>query len=59
MNNEEDNQVYVLNKNEQLLAVFNKDDEDQTLINPRIEKSKTQKLFLHLQLIQKILNGKK
>ena len=38
MNNEEDNQVYVLNKNEQLLAVFNKDDEDQTLINPRIEK---------------------
>ena len=38
MNNEEDNQVYVLDKNEQLLAVFNKDDEDQTLINPRIEK---------------------
>lgn len=38
MNNEEDNQVYVLNKNEQLLAVFNKDDEEQTLINPRIEK---------------------
>lgn len=38
MNNEEDNQVYVLDKNEQLLAVFNKDDEDQILINPRIEK---------------------
>lgn len=37
MNNEEDNQVYVLNKNEQLLAVFNKDD-DETLINPKIEK---------------------
>lgn len=37
MNNEEDNQIYVLNKNEQLLAVFNKDDED-TLINPKIEK---------------------
>lgn len=35
---EEENQIYVLNKNEQLLAVFNKDDEDQTLINPRIEK---------------------
>lgn len=34
---EEDNQVYVLNKNEQVLAIFNKDDED-TLINPRIEK---------------------
>ncbi len=34
---EEDNQIYVLNKNEQLLAVFNKDDEN-TLINPRIEK---------------------
>ena len=37
MNNEEDNQVYVLNKNEQLLSIFNKDD-DETLINPRIEK---------------------
>ena len=34
---EEDNQIYVLNKNEQVLAIFNKDDED-TLINPRIEK---------------------
>lgn len=34
---EEDNQIYVLNKNEQLLAIFNKDD-DETLINPRIEK---------------------
>ena len=34
---EDDNQIYVLNKNEQLLAVFNKDD-DETLINPRIEK---------------------
>ena len=34
---EEDNQIYVLNKNEQILAVFNKDDEE-TLINPRIEK---------------------
>lgn len=34
---EEDNQIYVLNKNEYLLAVFNKDD-DNTLINPRIEK---------------------
>ena len=37
MNSEEDNQVYVLNKNEQLLTIFNKDD-DETLINPRIEK---------------------
>lgn len=37
MNNEEDIEVYVLNKAEQLLAVFNKDD-DNTLINPRIEK---------------------
>lgn len=34
---EEENPIYVLNKNEQLLAVFNKDD-DETLINPRIEK---------------------
>lgn len=34
---EEENQIYVLNKNEQLLAIFNKDD-DETLINPRIEK---------------------
>lgn len=34
---EEDNQIYVFNKNEQLLAIFNKDDDD-TLINPRIEK---------------------
>lgn len=33
----EDNPIYVLNKNEQLIAVFNKDDEE-TLINPRIEK---------------------
>lgn len=34
---EEDNKIYVLNKNEYLLAVFDKDDEE-TLINPRIEK---------------------
>ena len=33
----EDNPIYVLNKNEQLIAVFNKDDEE-TLINPKIEK---------------------
>lgn len=33
----EDKSIYVLNKNEQLLAIFNKDDDD-TLINPRIEK---------------------
>ena len=38
MNNEEDTQIYVLNKAEQLLAVFNKDDEEQALINPRVEK---------------------
>ena len=37
MNNEEDTLIYVLNKSEQLLAVFNKDD-DNTLINPRVEK---------------------
>ena len=35
---EEDNQIYVLNKNEVLLAIFNKDDQD-TLINPRVEKT--------------------
>lgn len=33
----EDESIYVLDKNEQLIAIFNKDDED-TLINPRIEK---------------------
>lgn len=34
---EEDDQIYVLDKNESLLAIFNKDDEN-TLINPRVEK---------------------
>ena len=34
---EEDDKIYVLNKNEYLLAVFDKDDED-TLIDPKIEK---------------------
>jgi len=34
---EEDDQIYVLDKNESLLAIFNRDDEN-TLINPRIEK---------------------
>ena len=36
-NEGQDESIYVLNKNEQLLAIFNKDDDD-TLINPRIEK---------------------
>lgn len=34
---EEDDKIYVLNKDEYLLAVFDKDDED-TLIDPKIEK---------------------
>ena len=33
---EKDDQIYVFNKYEQILAVFNKDDEE-TLINPKIE----------------------
>lgn len=33
-----DNQIYVTDKNEQLIAVFNRDD-DNTLINPRVQKT--------------------
>lgn len=33
----DDSRIYVLNKNEQLIAVFERDD-DNTLINPKIEK---------------------
>jgi len=36
-NEGQDEKIYVLDKNENLLAVFDKDDEE-TLINPRIEK---------------------
>lgn len=36
--NGKDNQIYVMDKEEQLIAVFNKEDED-TLINPRIQKT--------------------
>ncbi len=34
----DDDQIYVFDKNEKLLAVFNKNDEEDTLINPKIEK---------------------
>lgn len=38
MDNEENSKIYVLNKNEQLVAIFSNDDEEDVLINPRIEK---------------------
>lgn len=38
MDNEENSKIYVLNKDEQLLAIFSNDDEEDVLINPRIEK---------------------
>ena len=35
---EETNKIYVLNKYEELIAVFDKEDED-TIINPRIQQT--------------------
>lgn len=45
INNEKDTQVYVLNKNEELITVFNKDDEN-TIFNLRVSKTQNAEAVL-------------
>ena len=51
----EENVVYVLDKKEQLIAVFNKEDKD-TLINPRIVEIQNAEATLTDEIIDSEMN---
>lgn len=55
---EEDEQIYVLDKNEVLITVFNKDDEDP-IYNPRITDTQNSESVFTFNIDVKTQNGKR